>query len=147
MEKTVYTVGHSNRTLNEFIDILKAYNINIVVDVRRFPVSSRYPWFNKDSLCQSLKSKGVRYVWMGNLLGGYRTGGYKKYLESKEYERGIKKLISLIEREKGYVAIMCSEMLWFKCHRRYIADTLSSKGFKVVHVISMERTYTHKVKN
>ena len=143
-EKIVYTVGHSNRSIEEFLAILKEYNIKIVVDVRRFPTSRKYPWFTKDKLIDTLKKNNVEYYWLGDLLGGYRDGGYERYMDSDEYRNGINRLTKIIDDRDDKVAILCSEKLWFRCHRRFISDTLVRIGYKVVHIIDINKTYTHK---
>jgi len=143
----VYTLGHSNRTLDEFINILLKYKIRIVVDVRRFPTSRRYPHFSRESLEGVLNNLGIKYVWLGDLLGGFRSGGYESYMKTEEFKRGFKELIKIIKGcSQGYVAILCKEKLWFKCHRRFISNELAKYGIEVVHIIDQERTYKHKVK-
>lgn len=76
--KIVYTIGHSNRSMDEFVSILKEYDIRVVVDVRRFPTSRKYPWFSRDALEKRFKKEGLMYIWLGDLLGGYRKGGRKE---------------------------------------------------------------------
>ena len=147
MGRTVYTLGHSNRSLSEFIGIVEYYGIGVVVDVRRFPKSSRYPHFSREVLEESLRCRGVEYVWLGDELGGYRTGGYLNYMKSEKFRRGFQKLISIIESSCRSVVVMCSERLWFKCHRRFIANELAKLGYTVVHIIDTGKTSIHKVKN
>ena len=141
---TVYTLGHSNRSLSEFIALLRRYSIRVIVDVRRFPTSRACPWFSKDSLSKALSAEGIEYVWLGELLGGYRSGGYEKYMSTDAYAHGISVLVDIIRRHNGHVAIMCSEKLWFRCHRRFIADTLTSLGIEVIHIIDVAKLYKHK---
>ena len=146
-KSTIYTVGHSNRSLMEFIKLLKMYNVKVVVDVRRFPKSTKYPYFNKDNLSQALSKHDIGYLWLGYLLGGYRKGGYENYMKSKDYMNGIRKLIEVLNTYgSGKVAIMCSEKLWFKCHRRFIADTITSMGYTVIHIIDEGTTYKHRLR-
>jgi len=140
----IYTIGHSNRRLEELINILRKYSIEVVIDVRRFPSSRKYPWFNKENLEGSLVASGIGYRWLGDLLGGYRRGGYRSYMDTDSYKRGIQELMSTVSGNT--VAIMCSEKLWFKCHRRFISDTLVEMGYKVVHIIESDKTYTHKLR-
>ncbi len=140
---TVYTVGHSNRELGEFLRLLRDYSIKVVVDVRRFPTSRRFPHFNREALAETLAREGISYVWLGDLLGGFRKGGYERYMETADFEKGLARLLEVLRREKG-VAIMCRERLWFKCHRRFIADRLVEMGYVVIHIIDPGRTYRHK---
>ena len=143
--KRVYTLGHSNRSLQEFLEIIKEYKIRRLVDVRRFPKSSKYPYFNRENLARTLRSIGVDYIWLGDLLGGFRSGGYEEYMKTREYLEGIRRLIEIIEETRdGFIAIMCSERLWFKCHRRFIADTLTEMGYNVVHIVERNKVYQHK---
>ncbi|HDD33784.1 MAG: DUF488 domain-containing protein [Thermoprotei archaeon] len=146
---TVYTVGHSTRSLEELIKLLKAYGVGILVDVRRFPTSSICPHFKAENLEKALKRRGIRYVWLGDKLGGFRKGGYAKYMETEDFRRGLEELVEVIEEGEARgvgVAIMCSEKLWFKCHRRFIADALAEKGIKVLHIIDEGRLSEHKRK-
>ena len=142
--KKVFTIGHSNRNMNEFIEILLKYKIKALVDVRRFPKSTRYPHFNKEVLEQALQKIGIKYIWMGENLGGYRNGGYEEYMKTEKYLGGINELIEIIGNSPGPIAIMCSERLWFKCHRKFIADTLVEKGYEVIHIIDKDKIQIHK---
>ncbi|HDJ27440.1 MAG TPA: DUF488 domain-containing protein [Aciduliprofundum sp.] len=139
-----YTVGHSNRTLEEFIAILERFGIQLVVDVRRFPTSRKYPHFNLESLKGALESRGIGYLWMGDRLGGYRKGGYRAFAATEEFRRAVEDLVRLSEGR--VVAIMCAERLWFRCHRRFIADALVSMGHEVVHIVEPDRVYVHRSK-
>ncbi len=142
--KLVYTIGHSDRTMGEFLELLKDHGVTLLVDVRRFPSSRRAPWFNRSSLEERLKAVGVKYAWLGESLGGYRPGGYREYMRTKGYAEGVEKLIELINECNGSAAIMCSEKLWFKCHRRFISSTLCLSGFKVIHIVSEGVLREHK---
>ena len=144
MGRRIYTVGHSSRSLEEFISLLHHYGVEVLVDVRRWPTSSRYPWFRREELSRVLGEHGIEYVWLGGLLGGYRSGGYEEYMRSREYEEGIRRLEEISRGRR--VAIMCSEKLWFKCHRRFISDTLVARGYTVVHIIERGRTQDHRLR-
>jgi len=127
-----YTIGYWGWTdVREFIEFLKDLGIGILVDVRRFP-RSKNPGFNGENLEAELKKHTIRYVFMGETLGGYRRGGYKKYTQSEAYKEGIRKLHEL--SEEGNVAIMCLERSHRYCHRRFISETLENMGEKVVHL-------------
>ncbi len=129
---TIYTVGHSNRSLEEFIALLKGYKIGAVADVRRFPYSRLNPQFNRENLERALKAAGIEYVWLGNELGGYRSGGYEEHTKSDEFQKGLERLEFLAYHKR--TAIMCAEKLWFRCHRRFIADELARRGWEVLHI-------------
>ncbi len=145
MSQKVYTIGHSNRDLSEFIKLLKHYKIETVVDVRRWATSRKFPYYNKENLEKELEKIGIKYIWLGEFLGGYRKEGYKKYMHSIKYKEGISKLEKMIKNQQ--IAIMCSEKLWFRCHRRYISDTLVEKGYRVLHIIDQKRVQEHKLRN
>ncbi|MCP8308559.1 MAG: DUF488 domain-containing protein [archaeon] len=138
----IYTLGHSTRSLEELIGLLEKHKIETLIDVRRFPTSKRYPHFNKDFLIHELSKSCINYIWLER-LGGFRRGGYKKYLKSEDFKKGIEELLDIAK--KGRVAIMCAEALWFRCHRRYISNELVKLGHKVIHIIDEKRVYEHKI--
>ncbi len=141
----VYTIGHSNRSLEEFLEILEEYRIGVVVDVRRFPSSRKYPHFRKEDLERALKEKNIRYIWLGDKLGGFRPGGYESYMKTVDFKNGFSFLLRIIKENKDEkIAIMCRERLWFKCHRRFISDILVWLGYRVVHIIGKDKIYVHK---
>lgn len=125
--------------------MLKSFKIDVLVDVRRFPKSSKYPHFNRESLCKKVASEGVLYFWLGDVLGGFREVGYKEYMRTDDFARGLDQLIVLINKAKD-PAVMCSELLWFKCHRRLIADELALRGFEVMHIVDVGKCYRHKLR-
>ncbi len=140
----MFTVGHSTRSLDDFIALLRHYGIQIVVDIRRFPVSKKFPWFTQETLQKAVEKAGIRYVWLGDLLGGYRKGGYEAYQQTETYRKGIEAVKRLTENER--VALMCAELLWFRCHRRFIADTLTREGYRVVHIYDPKRSQVHRLR-
>ncbi len=112
--------------------------------MRRFP-TSRYSHFRQESLKESLNRCGIEYTQIIE-LGGYRKGGYKQYMTSEEFKRGLLQLEQLCTSGKGKVAIMCAERLFFRCHRRFIADALTARGHTVIHIIDERRSYEHRRK-
>jgi uncharacterized protein (DUF488 family) len=141
-EKAIYTIGTSNRSLQEFLEILKKYSIQQIADVRRFP-TSRYEHFKQENLKNSLEKEGIKYVHIKE-LGGYRKNGYLKHIQSDEFKQGIEKLLEITRYHK--TAVMCAELLFFRCHRRFISDKLVEQGEKVIHIIDEKRTYQHRYK-
>lgn len=139
----IYTIGHSTREIDEFLNILKHCGIEIVADVRHYPSSRKFPWFNKEELQKSLQETGIRYFWLES-LGGFRKGGYSEYTGGEEYKEGIEKLLKIATQ--GITAVMCAEILWFRCHRRYISETLEELGHRVIHIYNLEKTQEHKSK-
>jgi len=143
--KVIHTIGHSTRSLGEFIAILKGLGVEAVADVRRFPRSRHNPQFNEESLGAALAAEGIEYHWLGGDLGGYRSGGYEVYTKSEGFREGLRKLEGLARRRK--TAVMCAEKLWFRCHRRFIADELVRRGWEVWHFIEPDRKpYRHKLR-
>jgi len=142
--RTVYTIGHSNHTIEKFLELLKKHNIQILVDIRSVPNSSYSPQFNKDELKNALQEKGIEYQYLGLSLGGRPLN--KKVLNSEgkiirefieqedRYQKGIEELLSLTANNKK-VAVMCSEEDPHHCHRGYIVtNTLLEKGVQVLHI-------------
>ena len=142
----IYTVGHSNRSLEELINILKKYNIKLLIDIRRFPKSNKYPHFNKENLEIEFGKSNISYIWMGESLGGYRKGGYQEYTKTDKFINATEKLIEFATKNifRDKTAIMCTEKLWFKCHRRFIVKKLCEIGHKVFHIYDEDRLNEHK---
>ncbi len=142
--KVIYTLGTSNRELEEFVDLLRAYGIEQVLDVRSFPVSRRYPHFSRENLEKALPTKGISYIWLGKRLGGYRRGGYEAYMESEDFQKGLSELAALAERKPS--AIICAERFPWRCHRRFISLKLEELGFEVRHILDKGRLWIPKAR-
>jgi uncharacterized protein (DUF488 family) len=153
--KTIWTVGHSTRSIEEFINMLLAHEINVLVDVRHFPGSRRFPHFNKTTLAESLGAASIRYEHLVE-LGGRRTArpdshnlawrnasfrGYADYMETAPFSEGIRRLLEFTNL--GPTAVMCSESLWWRCHRSMIADYLKAAGHEVIHILDAKKTQSH----
>jgi len=136
MKKELYSLGTSNRSLWEFITILKGFHIQRAVDVRRFPTSKKFLHFQRDNLAQALEREGIEYLYMGDSLGGYRKGGYQKYMQTEEFKWALNLLKRLVEEKRS--CIFCCERLYFRCHRRFITQALSGE-FKIIHIIELNR--------
>ena len=144
---TIWTIGHSTRTAAEFLALLAANGIETVADVRRYAGSRKYPQFNPEPLCESLAQVGVEYVALPELGGRRRARmnsrntvwrneafrGYADYMETPEFQTGIMRLLELAQR--NHTAIMCAEAVWWRCHRRIIADYLLARGKQVFHIL------------
>ncbi|MEM3357056.1 MAG: DUF488 domain-containing protein [Candidatus Bathyarchaeia archaeon] len=133
MQTTIWTIGHSNRSKNAFLEMLKEHEIQVLVDIRSFP-TSKVEHFKRENLEKWLPENGIEYVWLGKELGGYRKGGYKRHMRTKLFKEGIKKLMEIATQKR--TCIMCMETNPKYCHRRFIAAHLERKGVKVVHIIS-----------
>ncbi|MEM0049122.1 MAG: DUF488 domain-containing protein [Candidatus Bathyarchaeia archaeon] len=124
----VYTIGCWGRTISEFIKILKENNITTVIDIRRFPRSSNAD-FSRENLERILEDHGIKYVFLGESLGGFVRGGYEKYMETEKFKEGLNTLIEIAGRE--VVALMCKERNVKFCHRRFIIQRLEGLGINV----------------
>jgi uncharacterized protein (DUF488 family) len=130
----LFTVGHSTRTLAELVDLLQDFGITQLVDVRHFPRSRRNPQFNREALEVDLPRRGISYHWEGEALGGFRTGGYMAYMATSNFAQGLARLEALVTRAPS--AIMCAEIVWFRCHRRFIARRMVERGYRVTHIVT-----------
>lgn len=141
MALRIYTVGSSTRTALELLEMLAAFGVRTVADVRRFPASSRYRHFTREVLAASLRERGTTYAWLGEDLGGYRSGGYAAYCQTGGFARGLSRLESLAASSP--TAILCAERLPWRCHRRFLASALRLRGWEVVHIVERDRTLAH----
>jgi uncharacterized protein (DUF488 family) len=152
---TIWTIGHSNRSIDAFIDLLNSFSIQTLVDVRQFPGSRKYPHFNKESLESSLKESGIIYIHMVE-LGGRRKPNpgslnsawkhpafraYADYMETTEFKKAIERLEKIAVA--SVTAYMCSEAVWWSCHRSMISDYLKARGWKVLHIMDMGKATEH----
>ena len=137
--KRIYTLGTSNRSLEEFLELLERFKIRQVFDVRSFPQSKRFPHFSREALKRALEEAGFSYHWLGKELGGYRQGGYEAYLKTEAFREGLRKLASFATKAPG--AIVCAERFPWRCHRRFISLALEELGFEVIHIIEKERIW------
>ena len=140
--RTIWTVGHSTLSADGFVALLRAHGIRLVADVRRFPVSKKNPQHNREALRAALAEAGIGYEWLGESLGGYRKGGYEAHMQTRTFAAGLERLAELAAGEP--TAVMCAEKLFFRCHRRYIADALVRLGWRVVHIFDERRAQLHK---
>ena len=154
---TVWTVGHSTRPLSDFLAVLAAHRIELLADVRRFPGSRRQPQYQQPALQSALEGAGINYIWLP-LLGGRRrplvdspnTGwrhpafrGYADYMAGEEFATGLAELLTVASGLR--TAVMCAEILWWRCHRRMIADALVSVGVDAIHIMDAGTAQTHRL--
>jgi uncharacterized protein (DUF488 family) len=154
-DRAIWTIGHSTRSIEDFLRILKVYNIELLADVRSYPGSRRFPHFNKNMLDIRLARDYIEYLHIPELGGKQNPNSgsqislrknssfrsYAIYMETDPFSRGIN-LLSNISNVKR-TAIMCAEAMWRKCHRSMISDYLKSKNIKVIHIIDESRTEVH----
>ena len=136
--KRIYSIGTSNRSLDEFIFLLRNYGIETVVDVRSFP-TSRFEHFRRDTLKRGLQEFGFCYVYLGTELGGYRRGGYEEYMGTPNYREGLSKLTEI--GSSFMTTFLCAERLPWRCHRRWIGESLMREGWEVIHIVDERRTW------
>ena len=152
----IWTIGHSTREIGEFISLLKENEIRVLVDVRAFPGSKRFPQFNKDAFAESLSAHGIRYEHFPE-LGGKRKAkvdsrntawrnasfrGYADYMETEQFQKGIERLLD-VDAEAGPTVIMCAEAVWWRCHRSLISDYLKARGVEVLHILGANKVEPH----
>lgn len=155
MQKIIWTIGHSTRSLEEFISLLHSFGIVVLVDIRSLPGSRRYPHFDKEALEVSLPAHGIEYRHLKE-LGGRRkvvkdsvnTGwrhpafrGYADYMQTEEFRKGVEVLEAMAEKQA--TAIMCSEAVWWSCHRSMVSDYLKLRGWTVMHIMAMAKATEH----
>lgn len=154
---TVFTVGHSNRSIEEFVEILWTAGVATLVDIRRFAGSRKYPHFNPEPFAGSLKDAGVRYVAIPELGGrrkvtpetrndGWRNvafRGYADHMQSAEFRRGLAALQK--EARASPTAIMCSEGVPWRCHRWLVSDALVVRGAEVLHLVGTGKPREHRL--
>ncbi len=138
--REMYTIGHSTRTVPTFIRVLKRYGIKRLVDIRHYPRSRHNPQFNRVGLRRALSKHDIDYKWLV-ALGGFQKGGYEAYLATPEFAAGLNALAALASKER--TAIMCAEIVWFRCHRRYVSDALAVLGFTIKHILDEKRLEIH----
>jgi uncharacterized protein (DUF488 family) len=143
--KTVYSLGTSTRSIEEFLNILKLKGITRVCDVRSFPRSKRYPHFSSQPLAASLREAGIIYLWLGGDLGGYRNGGYESHMKTPEFLKGLEELEDMAC--EAPTAFICAELLPWRCHRRFIGNALQARGWRVVHIIDAGRNWAPRMQD
>ena len=153
----IFTIGHSTRSADEFLSLLQAHAVTILVDIRTVPKSRRHPHFAKDALAAFLGSHGIRYVHLP-ALGGLRKPqrdsrngawqndsfrGYADHMQTAEFGEGIDELLAV--SQEGTVAVMCAEAKWWQCHRQLVADALTARGVEVRHIMTRGDAPRHEL--
>ncbi|MBA2312542.1 MAG: DUF488 domain-containing protein [Actinobacteria bacterium] len=155
----VFTLGHGTRSTELLVEVLRSAAVTCVIDVRRFPASRRHPHFHKNALQRWLPEHSIDYEW-GEAFGGRRTSlkdgptrhpawrnaafrAYAEHMETPEFQKALE---SLKKRTRSQsVSVMCAETLWWRCHRRLIADALTASGIQVTHLFDGHMTQTHEL--
>lgn len=154
-EQQIWTIGHSNHSFDTFLSMLKSFEIKLLVDVRSYPGSNYVPHFNKENLEQALPKNSIQYLHLKK-LGGRRKGSsnsnntvwrnksfraYADYMETDAFEAGIQDLTKAARQKR--TAIMCSEAVWWRCHRSMIADYLKAHEWSVMHIMDINKGKKH----
>jgi uncharacterized protein (DUF488 family) len=159
MSAELFTIGHSNQPLERLLALLMQHGIKLLVDIRRFPSSKKFPHFNQNNLKTALTEAGIDYIWLEE-LGGRRRGpaaerslniglqnqgfrNYADYMLTAEFRQGIDKLLAIAACHRA--AIMCAEALFWRCHRRLVSDYLVANGVPVHHIMPTGELQLHKL--
>jgi uncharacterized protein (DUF488 family) len=153
----IYTIGHSTRTADAFVDLLRVHGIGQVADVRTVPRSRRHPHFSQNALAELLKSNGITYLHIPE-LGGLRKPrpdsvntawqhpafrGYADHMQTQTFQKGVDALVAFAGRAS--TTVMCAESVWWQCHRRLLADALVARGVAVRHILSAATPKPHEL--
>jgi uncharacterized protein (DUF488 family) len=159
-EQVIYTIGHSTLDLDTFVARLESAEVRGLADVRRFPSSRRHPQFNREALREHLAARGIEYCWFEALGGrrslpgeeapslnlGLRVGGFRAYADYALTEPFTAALRDLTEWASGVrAALCCAEALWWRCHRRILADHLVARGWSVLHILRDGEVAPHEL--
>jgi uncharacterized protein (DUF488 family) len=153
--KIIWTIGHSTRTLEELIEMLRSFEIEVLADIRSFPGSRKFPQFNKENLQISMPEKGIGYVHIKKLGGRRKINhdskntawrhlafrSYADYMETEDFKEGITELEKIAKKQR--TAYMCSEAVWWRCHRSMVSDYLKASEWKVMHIMALGKEEEH----
>ncbi|MDQ4145265.1 MAG: DUF488 domain-containing protein [Actinomycetota bacterium] len=155
---TVFTLGHGTRTTNELVRLARSGGAHTIVDIRRFPGSKRNPHLAREALVESLPEHGLAYVWKGEELGGRRSRAkgdsrhpawrnnafraYADHMETDAFNEGLEDVVQQCQSGRS-PALMCAETVWWRCHRRLVADALVVRGIRVIHLIDEKTSHEH----
>jgi uncharacterized protein (DUF488 family) len=154
---TVWTVGHGARPVAGFLAVVRAAAVEVLVDIRRYPGSRRHPQYGREALAAELSTVDIRYEWRGEALGGRRNRrpdsrhtalrnpafqGYADHMDGAEFRAAVDALVARAADER--IAVMCAETQWWHCHRMLVADALTVRGSRVVHLMEPGRSQPHR---
>ncbi len=154
-QKQVWTIGHSTHPLAEFVQLLKAFHIEQLVDIRGLPGSNKFPQYNKENLEKTMPKEHIRYVYLNQLGGRQRFHkdskntvwhnksfrAYADYMETEEFAAGLNQLkVLALQCPTAY---MCAEAVWWRCHRSMVSDALKVEGWNVMHIMALHTAKEH----
>ncbi len=142
----LFTIGHSNLSLDRFLGLLAQHQIEALVDIRRFPSSRKFPHFNRENLAAALQDAGIDYLWREGLGGRRHKNGdsinlglenegfrnYADYMLTEDFRQDVKNLLEIASSKR--TALMCAESVYWRCHRRLVSDFLLANGITVQHI-------------
>lgn len=152
---TIYTIGHSTHSIEEFVAMLQSFGIKTLVDIRSLPGSRKYPQFDKENLESVLPEYGINYIYEKD-LGGRRKvhpdskntrwknlsfRAYADYMNTETFKEAIIKLETIARQEP--IAYMCAEAVWWRCHRSLVSDYLKARGWEVLHIMGIGKAQEH----
>ncbi len=154
MVQLIYTIGHSTRSLEEFVKLLQHNGVRTLADIRRYPGSRRYPHFSRQSLQSSLAERGIDYVHFEDLgsrrkplpdspnkgIRNEQFRGYADYMATPQFRDAVDRLLAI----PGRTAVMCAEAVPWRCHRNFLSDELVRRGVKVIHILGPSSTQEHE---
>jgi uncharacterized protein (DUF488 family) len=152
---TIWTIGHSTRSFEELVDMLHSFSIELIADIRSYPGSRKFPQFNKEVLEISLPQNEIQYVHLKNLGGrrkvnpqskntGWRHAAFRGYADYMETDAFKDEIIQLVNKAlKQRTAYMCSEAVWWRCHRSMVSDYLKLQGWKIMHIMGIGKAKEH----
>lgn len=160
MGTELYTIGHSNHLLERFLELLRKHEVAALVDIRRFPSSRTFPHFNQKELSHALQQADIEYHWLEELGGrrprqkeiaptlnsGLRNASfhnYADYMQTERFQSGIDQLVAIAEEK--WTAFMCSESMFWQCHRRLVSDFLTAQGHSVWHIFPSGEIQLHQL--
>lgn len=138
----LFTIGHSTRSLDDFLQTLSHYGIDMVVDIRKSSDGKNLQQFERMFLQKELPAHGIDYVSFTD-FDAFQNGGYATYTQTPEFKESVRKFLTVVKGK--HAAIMCAEILWFRCKRRYVAQELVSRGFTVSHIYNKDSFQDHKL--
>ncbi len=155
----IFTIGHSNRSFEDFLSLLAEFAVQVIADIRRYPGSRKFPHFNSEALGKLLEREGIRYVWLEALGGRRHTGknnkspnvglkspglrNYADHTATEEFRAAVRELVSTAAAMR--TAVMCAEKLYWKCHRRILSDYLIAQGVQVEHIMQCGKLQPHRL--
>lgn len=153
--RSIYTIGHSTHSWEEFLDMLRHFKIEVVADIRAMPGSRKFPQFDQDRLSASLEEAGIHYCHMPDLGGRrkvdknskndrWRNDSFKAYadhMETQTFKKGVAELKTMAS--KRTTVYMCSEAVWWRCHRSMVSDYLKAEGWIVLHIMALGKATEH----